>query len=450
MPLTTPVVVEEVVFTREKMTTQLMSEVYKEEIMKHPEEDFDYYEQRENEHYTNHHRLAKELKEEGIVPTLPILLVPGFASSSLKVEQGYKRWENKRIWISLHKLGLRKFKHTVGKALHRQSSQPQDILGSEIRDEAHHESLATKLDGSVRQVAADVTGTSKMKRKWIEHMCLQEDGISDPPGVKVRPYTGLEAISYLDPKRITKRLSHVFAPLITFLTELGYDEQNLQAAPYDWRIPLHHLETRDGYFTQLVKMIETLHHYNGRPVLIIAHSMGNRVVQYFFNWLKWTRGETDATAWIKCYVHTFFAVGPPWLGAPKIGRALISGEAMGLDHFLFGKERLRLARSCGSIGCLLPIERSKFVMNEIESFYYLKKKGEDQFQPCPLKDLLQSCDAQRTVECVDKNFMNNPLYGSRSEDQPMSILEAPPVERLFALYGVGLDTELSYYYEQKK
>lgn len=147
--------------------------------------------------------------------------------------------------------------------------------------------------------------------------------------------------------------------------------------------------------------------------------MGNRVVQYFFNWLKWSRGEDDATAWIKCYVHTFFAVGPPWLGAPKIGRALISGEAMGLDHFLFGKERLRLARSCGSIGCLLPIEKSKFVINDIESFYYLRKKDEDQFYPCPLKDLLQACDARHTVECVDKNFMNNPLYGQPSEDQPM-------------------------------
>lgn len=117
MPLTSPVIVEDVTFTREKTTTQLLSEMYKEE-REHPQEDFDYYEQRENEHYTNHHRLVKELKEEGIVPTLPILLIPGFASSSLKVEQGYKKWENKRIWISLHKLGISKIKHTIGKGHH--------------------------------------------------------------------------------------------------------------------------------------------------------------------------------------------------------------------------------------------------------------------------------------------------------------------------------------------
>lgn len=122
------------------------------------------------------------------------------------------------------------FTSLILSAFHRQSSQPQDILGSEIHDEAHHESLVTKVDGSVRQAAADITGASKTKRKWIEHMCLQQDGVSDPPGVKVRAYSGLEAISSLDPKRITKRLSHVFGPIINFLTELGYDEQNLQAA----------------------------------------------------------------------------------------------------------------------------------------------------------------------------------------------------------------------------
>jgi phospholipid:diacylglycerol acyltransferase len=62
-------------------------------------------------------------------------------------------------------------------------------------------------------------------------------------------------------------------PLIQELHELGYDDSNLMAAPYDWRLPFPMLETRDGYFTSLKNMIEELYQKSKKPVVIIGHSM---------------------------------------------------------------------------------------------------------------------------------------------------------------------------------
>ena len=57
-----------------------------------------------------------------------------------------------------------------------------------------------------------------------------------------------------------------------------------QAAPYDWRIPPSKLEQRDAYFTRLRDSIKTSHRVNGQKVVLLGHSMGCRVIQYFLIW----------------------------------------------------------------------------------------------------------------------------------------------------------------------
>jgi hypothetical protein len=42
--------------------------------------------------------------------------------------------------------------------------------------------------------------------------------------------------------------------------------------------------------------------------------MGNRTVQYFLNWAKYTLGQQ----WIDKNVHGMLALGPPFLGATKV------------------------------------------------------------------------------------------------------------------------------------
>jgi hypothetical protein len=53
---------------------------------------------------------------------------------------------------------------------------------------------------------------------------------------------------------------------------------------YDWRLPPHQLEIRDRYFTNLKQSIQDMSKDYG-PVVLVGHSMGNRVIQYFLNWV---------------------------------------------------------------------------------------------------------------------------------------------------------------------
>jgi len=57
------------------------------------------------------------------------------------------------------------------------------------------------------------------QRKWIQHVMLQNDGATDPDGIKIRPIEGLDGCSYLDPSigALTSSLSYVFGPLIDIL-----------------------------------------------------------------------------------------------------------------------------------------------------------------------------------------------------------------------------------------
>jgi hypothetical protein len=71
----------------------------------------------------------------------------------------------------------------------------------------------------------------------------------------------------------------------------------------------------------------------------------NRVFQYFLNYAKKYYGQD----WIDKYVHTFYAVGAPFLGATKLLRALVSGERLGLDYFLSTSEALKFARTLGML-----------------------------------------------------------------------------------------------------
>lgn len=61
-------------------------------------------------------------------------------------------------------------------------------------------------------------------------------------------------------------------------------------------------------------------------VVLLAHSMGCRCVQYFLHWVSHAHPSFLAE-----HIHAFLALGPPFLGAPKTIRSLIVGDAMGLE-----------------------------------------------------------------------------------------------------------------------
>jgi hypothetical protein len=202
------------------------------------------------------------------------------------------------------------------------------------------------------------------KSSWLEHMRLNPtDMQTEPEGVKIRAISGLEGVDYLSPGTFTNHVSYVFGPVIQALQNAGYVEGvNLQAAPYDWRLPPSQLEKRDGYFTNTIQCVEDLYRKNqSTPVVLLGHSLGCKTAHYFLNFCKLHRGQ----AWVDKYIHTYLPVGAPHLGAPKALRSVIGGDKMSLDAFLNDEEALILGRSFGSGPWLFPQELPRGVPSSV-------------------------------------------------------------------------------------
>jgi triacylglycerol esterase/lipase EstA (alpha/beta hydrolase family) len=45
---------------------------------------------------------------------------------------------------------------------------------------------------------------------------------------------------------------------------------------------------RDGYFSTLKVNIEAMARREKKKVVVLGHSMGNRIIQYFLNWVRTT------------------------------------------------------------------------------------------------------------------------------------------------------------------
>uniref|UniRef100_A0A7S4MD71 Lecithin:cholesterol acyltransferase n=1 Tax=Vannella robusta TaxID=1487602 RepID=A0A7S4MD71_9EUKA len=261
-------------------------------------------------------RLGIAMSMEGKEPQYPVVIVPGLGSSALSVwESDYRtEWVGERLWLDFSKVGTEIKLPTLWKS-------PE------------------KTEGDYGM--------------FVRHMLLADDGYSDPPGVRVRPMEGLEAVASLSPvNRLTTGITTIFGELIKNLLDIGYDRKNIAAAPYDWRLPIQKLEERDSYFTSLKSQIVNLYNVNGeKRVVLICHSNGNRVAHYFTHWM-----ENREPGWCKKYIHGFIALAAPYLGAPKMARAIVTGDALGLDIVLVEKAQEAWGRHMGSYPALLPLQ----------------------------------------------------------------------------------------------
>ena len=119
----------------------------------------------------------------------------------------------------------------------------------------------------------------------------QSDSIGDQ-GCKLRPDEGLDAISSLSPGGIGSQLlvggtNTVYAWLIQWLADnLGYDVTNIVGLPYDWRLSPDKMESRDGFLSLMRRRMEAAVESNGKPGIMVAHSMGNLIFRYFLEWLR--------------------------------------------------------------------------------------------------------------------------------------------------------------------
>lgn len=342
-------------------------------------------------------------------PHLPVLIVPGFMSSGLKIVHSKLEpsWEDKRLWLNLVSLGMGDFftgstAEKMRRLAARESKEDDDDDddqyddnddggGDMVNDTEHNSPRNNRRASALRaretsaaffrsnrklsaedakqmeQEAAD-QHLAVHRSKWLSHMGLLDDMKSEHPDVQVRAMEGLAGVDYLTPGTLTNHLSYVFGPVITALKKVGYEEGvNLDAVPYDWRLPPSELEKRDQYFTKTMRKIEEMYETNGgMPVVLVCHSLGTKTGHYLLDF-----AHAKDKKWCNKYVHTYMPVGAPHLGAPKAMRGSITGDKMGLEAFLKDHQALAMGRTFGSTPWLIPSVLPGFAPSTV----YCRREG---------------------------------------------------------------------------
>lgn len=201
---------------------------------------------------------------------------------------------------------------------------------------------------------------------WVEHISLDNETGLDPPGIRVRPVSGLVAADYFAAGYF------VWAVLIANLARIGYEEKTMYMAAYDWRLSFQNTEVRDQSLSRIKSNIELMVATNGgKKVVVIPHSMG---VLYFLHFMKWVEapapmGGGGGSDWCAKHIKAVMNIGGPFLGVPKAVSGLFSIEARDiavarafapavLDKDVFGFQTLqhlmRMTRTWDSTMSMIP------------------------------------------------------------------------------------------------
>lgn len=201
---------------------------------------------------------------------------------------------------------------------------------------------------------------------WVEHMSLNNETGLDPPGIRVRPVSGLVAADYFAPGYF------VWAVLIANLARIGYEEKTMYMAAYDWRMSFQNTEVRDQTLSRMKSNIELMVATNGgTKVVVIPHSMGTL---YFLHFMKWVEapapiGGGGGPDWCAKHIKAIMNIGGTFLGVPKALSGLFSAEAKDiavaraiapgvLDKDMFGLQTLqhvmRMTRTWDATMSMIP------------------------------------------------------------------------------------------------
>jgi hypothetical protein len=253
-------------------------------------------------------RVGQALRARGARPRRPVVVVPGFVTSGLEL------WEGRPCARSLFR---------------------QRLWGTL--------SMASTL--------------LQNRTCWLDHLSLDPKTGGDPPGIRLRAAKGLEAVDDF------MTGYWVFSKLFQSLGDVGYDNNFVVAASYDWRLSLPVLQRRDAYFTRLKTEVELLRKAAGgsEKVVLVSHSFGGVVIMTFFDWV-----ERADKGWTERNVHAWANLAAPLLGLPKALAPLVSGEsretadlmqgvAFLVESYLSRSRRARLFRTWGSLQTMLPV-----------------------------------------------------------------------------------------------
>ena len=265
-------------------------------------------------------------------------------------------------------------------------------------------------------------------------------------------------------------------------------ETNAFTAAYDWRLSYQNLETRDQYFTRLKSYIEVAVHTNNRKVVLVSHSMGSQVLFYFFAWVEAEGHGNAGPDWVDTFIEAWINISGCMLGALKDLPAILSGEmrdtaqlnafaVYGLEKFLARQERAEIFRAMPGISSMLPKGGNAVWGNETwapddrpgqnvsyGTFLNFREANSTADSPRNLTmdesmDYLMSHTDDWYVDQVRHAYSHGVAHTAaeveanmRDERKWVNPLEArlprAPHLKIYCFYGVGKETERSYFYRE--
>ena len=116
---------------------------------------------------------------------------------------------------------------------------------------------------------------------------------------------------------------------------------------------------------------------------------------------------------------------------------------MGLEAFLYPPEGIQLGRSLGSTAWMFPyISPSD---HEFATYSKLKDEKTGKFVDKTNKDILIEGGARQVYERYRDYYEGDPLYGLQDD-----VLAPPPIDNIYAIYGINLKTETFYFFKECK
>ena len=350
----------------------------------------------------------------------PVLLIPGLTGTRLQTRHGdYPAYD---FWVSLEAMFLDRGAGPEAGAAgsfhlsagwdHRDPTQPGPPEGVDLEPD----------------------------RWWLDQMQLAADGITPAQDPDFNwPVQGLSAISALDPSPFMFHATWYCYYVIRALQTAGYGPAQLAAAPYDWRTAPTGLSRRHDYFTGLRRTIEKLYADNRQaPVTIVAHSLGNRVTQYFLQWMG--SDPSAGQPWIDRYVARYIAVSPLWIGAPRsVREALTGGYQLGPLSIQGMKP---VVQSYGVIPWMFPVTPTQHRYLNTGAFVFL---GSDA-NPLDIAAALSQGRATGMARFLEDYYRKDPNFTMAGTPTGSLAVARPPVAKLDVFYATGRLTEIGAYY----